>query len=367
MAQVDFFISYTAADRAWAEWVAWQLKEAGYSVTLQAWDFRPGTDFIHEMQRAVGEARRAIAILSPDYVASEFGEAEWRAIFAKDPTGKRGLLVPVRVREFTPPGLLATRVYVDLVDRDAVEAADALLRGVSETGARPTTTPLFPGSSSAPTPRPWFPGTPLSDRLRPVDDASRVPDGLTPIWVDLRETPRVLPKGIAIDPTAFGSLSDLLDALFIGYLHRAVSPYSYGAEWMLMTGIDVIAAPAVWVRDPTRPVTECAGGWDASVTLESVGLVAGAFASIHRPAALNVLAVATDNGRLGRIVRYNPKAIGILDHHLTVVHDESYCDRAIQVVLCDWMRRDLAGKILDDRNLSPEKLDELARTYSLDP
>jgi hypothetical protein len=22
-AQVDFFISYTAADRAWAEWIAW--------------------------------------------------------------------------------------------------------------------------------------------------------------------------------------------------------------------------------------------------------------------------------------------------------------------------------------------------------
>lgn len=24
-AQVDYFISYTAADRAWAEWIAWQL------------------------------------------------------------------------------------------------------------------------------------------------------------------------------------------------------------------------------------------------------------------------------------------------------------------------------------------------------
>jgi TIR domain len=27
--QVDYFISYAAADRAWAEWIAWQLEPAG--------------------------------------------------------------------------------------------------------------------------------------------------------------------------------------------------------------------------------------------------------------------------------------------------------------------------------------------------
>jgi hypothetical protein len=43
--------------------------------------------------------------------------------------GERGLLVPVRVRDFTPSGLLATRVYIDLVGLDAAEAIDALVRG----------------------------------------------------------------------------------------------------------------------------------------------------------------------------------------------------------------------------------------------
>ena len=28
----DFFISYNQADRAWAEWIAWILEEAGYTV-----------------------------------------------------------------------------------------------------------------------------------------------------------------------------------------------------------------------------------------------------------------------------------------------------------------------------------------------
>ena len=41
----DFFISYNRADRTWAEWIAWQLEEAGYTTVLQAWDFGPGSNF----------------------------------------------------------------------------------------------------------------------------------------------------------------------------------------------------------------------------------------------------------------------------------------------------------------------------------
>jgi hypothetical protein len=48
----DFFVSYTSADRAWAEWIAWQLEAEGYQVVVQAWDFCPGRDWIHEMQPA---------------------------------------------------------------------------------------------------------------------------------------------------------------------------------------------------------------------------------------------------------------------------------------------------------------------------
>jgi hypothetical protein len=168
---------------------------------------------------------------------------------------------------------------------------------VSDLVTSQTREPPFPGTSPIRAAQPWFPGP--DDRLRLHDGPSRAPEGFTPIWLGLEETPRVL-YGIAIDPTAFRSLADLLDALFIGYLHSAVSPYSYGAEWVLMTGIDVVAAPVGWVRDPTQPITESAAGWTASATLESVGLVNGASASIHRPAALKVFAVATDSELLGR-------------------------------------------------------------------
>src|ERR1700719_1212884 len=93
----DFFISYTRTDQAWAEWVAWTLEEAGYSTVLQAWDFRPGSNFVLEMQRAASQATRTIVILSQKYLASSFTQPEWSAAFAQDPQGKQQKLIPVRV------------------------------------------------------------------------------------------------------------------------------------------------------------------------------------------------------------------------------------------------------------------------------
>jgi len=35
---VDFFVSYTSADRPWAQWVSAELEQAGYSTIVQARD-----------------------------------------------------------------------------------------------------------------------------------------------------------------------------------------------------------------------------------------------------------------------------------------------------------------------------------------
>jgi hypothetical protein len=162
--RADFFVSYTAADRAWAEWIAWQLEAAGSTTVLQAWDFRPGSDFVHQMQQATEQADRTIAVISPAYFGSRFGEAEWRIAFAKDPAGESGVLVPVRVEDCDPPGLLSTRVYVDLVGVDEATAARRLLTGLrkGERPGRPDVAPMFPGGVAAEPlglrPAPVFPG-----------------------------------------------------------------------------------------------------------------------------------------------------------------------------------------------------------------
>jgi hypothetical protein len=113
----DFLVSYTSSDRAWAEWIAWQLESESYQTVIQAWDFTAGRDWVHEMQHATATAQRVVVVLSAAYLGSKHGEAEWRVFYAEDPTGELGSLVPVRVGPVNPPGLLKTRVYVDLVER----------------------------------------------------------------------------------------------------------------------------------------------------------------------------------------------------------------------------------------------------------
>jgi hypothetical protein len=156
----NFFISYNKADRSWAEWIAWHLEEAGYTTVLQAWDFRPGSNFVVEMQRAASDAERTIAVFSPDYLASSFTQPEWAAAFARDPTSEKGLLLPVRVRECDPQGLLSQVIYVDIVGLPEETAAkNALLAGVQGEG-RPANKPDFPGAPRKPsTQKPSFPGT----------------------------------------------------------------------------------------------------------------------------------------------------------------------------------------------------------------
>ena len=128
----DFFISYNKADRDRAEWIAQQLQEAKYSVIIQASDFGPGANFVLEMDRATREAERTIAVLSPDYLTALFTHPEWAAAFAGDPTGKKRKLIPVRVRECQPEGLLAQIVYIDLVGHQDAVARRLLLAGLQQ-------------------------------------------------------------------------------------------------------------------------------------------------------------------------------------------------------------------------------------------
>ncbi len=156
----DFFLSYNKADRIWAEWIAWQLEEEGYSTILQDWDFRPGSNFILDMNRAATEAKCTIAVLSPDYLTAEYTQPEWAAALARDPTGEKGALLFVRVRECEPEGLLTQIIHVDLIDLEERDARNRLLSAVRGKRARPTISPTYPTIlKHSVSKRPRFPGS----------------------------------------------------------------------------------------------------------------------------------------------------------------------------------------------------------------
>src|SRR2546423_1105749 len=158
----DFFISYTGTDQNWAEWIAWQLEEAGYSTILQAWDIRPGSNFVLEMDNATQEAERTITVLSPEYLNGSYTKAEWAAAFRRDPTGEQGILLPIHVRECKHQltGLLGSIAYIDLVGLDdMLVACDVLLTGIRRERAKPVAPPRFPAGIQPSLPeQPRFPG-----------------------------------------------------------------------------------------------------------------------------------------------------------------------------------------------------------------
>jgi WD40 repeat protein len=159
----DFFLSYTQADRVWAEWIAWVLEEDGHRVLIQAWDFVPGTNWILGMQAGIEKSTRTIAVLSADYLASVYGSAEWQAAYAADPSGTRRKLLVVRVADCSRPKLLAGVVGVDLFgldDADATVQLRAMVSGALLGRAKPAVKPKFPGASRAVPREPEFPGSP---------------------------------------------------------------------------------------------------------------------------------------------------------------------------------------------------------------
>jgi hypothetical protein len=175
----DFFVSYTAVDRGWAEWVAWQLEHAGYRVFVQAWDFVAGSNWAVGMQQGVAEARRTIALLSAAYLRSVYGQTEWLAAQAADPLGFARKLLPIRLEDCSRPGLLGQIVSIDLFGCPAEAARQHLLDMIGHAvagRAKPAAEPAFPFPRQVPAfpdPTPAGPAMPTGPSSSPISPPVR--------------------------------------------------------------------------------------------------------------------------------------------------------------------------------------------------
>ncbi|WP_239374601.1 TIR domain-containing protein [Frankia sp. Cj5] len=167
----DFVLSYAPADRAWAEWIAYQLEDedVGYRVLLQAWDGVPGSNWVAVIDWAVTHARRTIVLLSRAYLSSVSEQAEWQAARADDPLGFDRKLLPIRLEDCPLPGLLGQIKPIDLVghtDEDVCRRVllDGITMAIKGRGKPAEPSPFPPSRASSPPsgasekPPPPFPG-----------------------------------------------------------------------------------------------------------------------------------------------------------------------------------------------------------------
>ncbi|WP_191304306.1 toll/interleukin-1 receptor domain-containing protein [Lentzea cavernae] len=131
----DFFVSCSETDRSWAEWIAFHLERAGHDVRVEVRDLAPGHNRVHRLDEAVRLSRRTVVVLSPAYLADAELAAEWHSAWDADPAGVRRTLIPVRVANCRPGGLLGDLRCIDLVGLDGARAAAKLITGID--GTRP--------------------------------------------------------------------------------------------------------------------------------------------------------------------------------------------------------------------------------------
>ncbi|TFE25669.1 tetratricopeptide repeat protein [Frankia sp. B2] len=140
----DCFVSYADDGRAWAEWIAGTLEDAGYQVLLESWA-PAGTHRVGWLDRAVSQARHTIAVVSDGYLRSSPAVAEWAAAWSADPTGGERRLLVTRVADRPLPGLLGQLVPVDLFDRSEIAVRASLLAALRGDRPQPEQPPGFPG------------------------------------------------------------------------------------------------------------------------------------------------------------------------------------------------------------------------------
>src|SRR5215218_5696960 len=146
MAGLKIFVSYTSADRDWAHWIAWTLKEAGHEPFVHEWEIGAGENIPAWMERRLAEADRLIGVFSQKYTEALFSKSERTAAYWDDPMGKRGFLTPVAIEAIPKwPPFVAPLKRLSLVGLHP-EAARAALIAFLEPPGPPKEAPKFPGT-----------------------------------------------------------------------------------------------------------------------------------------------------------------------------------------------------------------------------
>jgi tetratricopeptide (TPR) repeat protein len=112
----DFFLSRRGSVTATAQEVTDVLKEKGYKVRVQDYDFRPGASFVEEMHEAIKNSRDLVILLTRDYEKSPYTRKEFTSFTAQAMgSAEERHVIILRCEDLPLEGLLADNVYQDLV------------------------------------------------------------------------------------------------------------------------------------------------------------------------------------------------------------------------------------------------------------
>ncbi len=121
--ELDFAIHHVHSDETWAEWIASQLKEAGYTAELQVWDFKKIHYSMRELNKHTERRTCVISVVSPTYLRALHHDQEWSLAFSQGQITTQ----PIVVKQCFLGSTFRTVDYLDFCELSMAEAKKLLL------------------------------------------------------------------------------------------------------------------------------------------------------------------------------------------------------------------------------------------------
>lgn len=125
----NLFISHRGEDTSLAERLSLDLRAAGHTVRLDAWELTIGDSVPGWMNDALGTSAYVVVCYSSAGVSTPWMRREWLSALARQLEDKGVKLLPVKISGGEPPPILADLKYADL-DRDWDAGVCLLLQAI---------------------------------------------------------------------------------------------------------------------------------------------------------------------------------------------------------------------------------------------
>jgi tetratricopeptide (TPR) repeat protein len=115
--EFDVFLSYSSQDKEWVRGeLLTRIEQAGLKAFIDFRDFTRGAPSIKEMERGVSKCRKTLPVLTPNYVASAWGEIENIMVQTLDPANRDLRLIPLLKAPCDKPLRIGALTHIDFTD-----------------------------------------------------------------------------------------------------------------------------------------------------------------------------------------------------------------------------------------------------------
>jgi len=113
----DVFISYSSKDQAWVRGeLLPRIEQAGLKAFIDFRNFTRGAPSINECERGVVRCRKTLLVLTPNYLASGWGEIENIMVQTLDPANRELRLIPLLKAPCEKPLRIGALTHIDFTD-----------------------------------------------------------------------------------------------------------------------------------------------------------------------------------------------------------------------------------------------------------